>query len=208
MDPYTQTSFLLGYMSGLSFSKLFRFKAGVPEVAPADNAMEIDLASAMPEQPDPLTYNIKLKPGVKFHNGRAFTSADVFYALDRYINYDKSVHKSGLSFIDKIETPDANTVKITSKVPYADTVNYLGGNLGVWISPKEQAESPDAATKMVGTGPFVHTEFKTGVSLSFKKFADYFDKPYPYFDDVNVQITADRLRGRPARIQDLFKENL
>ncbi len=191
MDPYTQTSFLLGYMSGLSFSKLFRFKAGVPEVAPADNTMETDLAAAMPEQPDPLTYNIKLKPGVKFHNGRAFTSADVFYALDRYINYEKSVHKSGLSFIDKIETPDANTVKITSKVPYADTVNYLGGNLGVWISPKEQAESPDAATKMVGTGPFMHTEFKTGVSLSFKKFADYFDKPYPYFDDVNVQITAD-----------------
>lgn len=194
LDPYTQTSFVNAYMNGLSFSKLFRFKAGVPEVAPADNTMEIDLASAMPEQPDPLTYNIKLKPGAKFHNGRALTSADIFYALDRYMNFDKSVHKSGLSFVDKIETPDASTVKITSKFPYADTVNYLGGNLGVWISPKEHAEGPDAATKMVGSGPFMNTEFKTGVSLSFKKFADYYDKPYPYFDDVTVQITTDQAK--------------
>ena len=119
------------------------------------------------------------------------TSADIAYAFDRYKNYDKSVHKTGLAFIDKIETPDATTVKITTKAPYADTVNYLGGNLGVYISPKELAETPDAATKMVGTGPFMLTDFKTGVSLSFKKHPDYFDKPYPYFDDVTTYITTD-----------------
>ena len=49
LDPYTQTSFLNAYMNGLSYSKLFRFKAGVPEVAPADFSMELDLASAYQE---------------------------------------------------------------------------------------------------------------------------------------------------------------
>lgn len=199
LDPYTSTSFVASYNHGLSYSKLYRFAAGVPEVAPADNTMETDLATDMPEQQDELTYVIKIKPGAKFHNvapvnGRAVTSEDVAYAFDRYRNFDKSVHKSGLSFIDKVETPDPQTVKITTKVPYADTVTYLGGNLGAWISPKEIAESPDAATKMVGSGPFLHTEFKTGVSLSYKKNPDYFDKPYPYFDDVTALIVTDQAK--------------
>ncbi|MBI5947851.1 MAG: ABC transporter substrate-binding protein [Chloroflexi bacterium] len=194
LDPYTQTSFVNAYMNGLSYSKLYRFKAGTPEVAPADNAMEPDLATTMPEQPDPLTLIIKLKPNVKFHNGRALAAEDVRYAFDRYMNFEKSVHKSGLSFVDKIEIPDPATVKITTKIPYADFVFYTGGNLGAWISPKEHAESADAATKMVGSGPFIHTEFQTGVSLSFKKNPDYYDKPYPYFDDVKVFITTDQAK--------------
>ncbi len=130
LDPYTVTSYQTAYLNGLSYSKLLRFKAGVPEVAPADNSMEPDIAEKLPEQQDDLHYTFKLKPNVKFHNGRALTSEDVRYAFDRYLNYDKSVHKTGLSFIDKMETPDASTFNITTKVPYADTSFYLGGNLG------------------------------------------------------------------------------
>src|SRR5688572_30495760 len=40
LDPYTQTSFVNAYMNGLSYSKLYRFRAGTPEYAPADNSME------------------------------------------------------------------------------------------------------------------------------------------------------------------------
>lgn len=196
LDPYTQTSFQNAYVNGLVYSKLIRFKAGTPEVAPADNTMEPDLAAKMPEQPDQLTYVFNLKQNVKWQNvaptnGRAFSSEDVKYAFDRYMNYDKSVHKSNLQFIDKIETPDPNTVKITTKAPYADAVFYLGGNLGVWISPKEHAESQQATTNMVGTGPFIQTDLKTGVSIGFKKNPDYFDKPYPYFDTVTAYGVTD-----------------
>lgn len=199
LDPYTQTSFVASYNHGLSYSKLFRFKAGTPDVAPADNSMEPDLAQAMPEQPDQLTFVIKLKPNAKFHNvppvnGRAVTSKDIAYAYDRYKNYEKSVHKTGLAFIDKVETPDDQTVRITTKQPYADLVFYLGGNLGAWICPQEWAESPDVATKMIGSGPFLHTEFKTGVSLTYKKNPDYYDKPYPYFDEVTALIVTDQAK--------------
>ncbi len=191
LDPYTQTSFLNAYMNGLSLSKLYRFKAGTPDVAPADNTMEPDLAADMPEQQDPTHFTVTLKDGVKFHNGRALTSEDIAYAYDRYRNFEKSVHKSGLSWIDKVETPDDKTVSITTKFPYADAVFYMGGNLGVWISPKEHAETEGANTKMVGTGPFIHDEFQTGVSLKFSKNPDYYDEPFPYLDDVTVFITTD-----------------
>ncbi len=195
-DTYTQTSFQAAYMHGLSYSKLLRFKAGTPDVAPADNTMEPDLAKAMPEQKDDLTYVFTLKPNIKFHNvaplnGRALTSEDIRYAFDRYINYDQSKFKSNLNFIDKLETIDASTIKITTKAPYADLTTYLGGNLGVWISPKELAETPAANTQMIGTGPFIQTDLQTGVSLSFKKNPDYFDAPYPYFDEVKAYGVSD-----------------
>ncbi|MGE0599821.1 MAG: ABC transporter substrate-binding protein [Dehalococcoidia bacterium] len=196
LDPYTQTSYQNAYVNGLSYSKLVRFAAGVPEVAPADNTMEPDLAEKLPEQPDELKYIFKIKKNAKWQdvaptNGRALTSKDVLYAFDRYLNFEKSVHKTGLAFTDKIEAPDDNTVVITTKAPYADTISYLGGNLGAWISPKEHAESPEAATKMVGSGPFTMTELQTGVSIKWKKNASYFDSPYPYFDDLTAFGVSD-----------------
>jgi peptide/nickel transport system substrate-binding protein len=191
LDPYTVTSYQTAYLNSLSYSKLLRFKAGVPSVSPADNAMEPDLAQALPEQVDDRTYIFKIKPNAKFHNGRALTASDILYALDRYKNFDKSVHKSGLSFIDKMEVVDPQTFKITNAIPYADTSAYLGGNLGVWISPKEHAESADANAKMVGSGPFIHTGSEAGVSASFKKNPDYFDAPFPYFDDVKIYGVPD-----------------
>ncbi|HEY4669448.1 MAG TPA: ABC transporter substrate-binding protein, partial [Tepidiformaceae bacterium] len=192
LDPYTQTSFVNAYMNGLSYSKLARFAAGVPAVAPTDFTMEPDLAQTLPEQPDAsgLQYTFKLKPA-KFHNGRELTSEDVSYAFDRYMNFERSVHKSTLNWVDKIETPSADTVLIKTKAPFADAIQFLGGNLGAWISPKEHAESEEAATKMLGSGPFIHTDYQTGVSLSFRKNPDYYDKPYPYFDEVKVFITTD-----------------
>lgn len=191
LDPYTVTSFQTAYVNGLSYSKLVRFKAGTPDVEPADNAMEPDLAEKMPEQPDELTYTFKIKPKAKFHNGRKVVAEDIRYAYDRYLNFEKSVHKTGLTFIDKMEVIDESTFKITTKTPYADTIAYLGGNLGSWISPKEHAESPEATLKMVGSGPFMHTDTKAGVSLGFKKFADYHDAPYPYFDELTAFGVSD-----------------
>src|SRR5690349_10413308 len=60
MDPYTQTSYQTAYATSMVYSKLVRFKAGTPDIAPADNSMEPDLAAAMPEQPDQMTYVFKL----------------------------------------------------------------------------------------------------------------------------------------------------
>jgi peptide/nickel transport system substrate-binding protein len=195
LDPYTQTSYLNSYMNGMTYSLLYSFKAGQPGVAPGDSTMEPDLATALPEQPDKTTFTIKLRPA-KFHNvpptnGRALTSEDVRYAIDRYQNYEKSVHKSFWNWLDSIQTPDPQTIQLKAKFPYADAVQIMGNNLGAYISPKEFAETPDAATKMVGSGPYIHTEYQTGVSLSWKKNPDYYLKPMPYFDEVKAFIVTD-----------------
>ena len=61
LDPYTQTSFIMQSVGAFTFSKLLRFKTGVPEVVPSDFTMEPDLAQNMPQQTDPQTLTFKLK---------------------------------------------------------------------------------------------------------------------------------------------------
>ena len=100
-------------------------------------------------------------------NGRDLTSEDIRYAIDRYAHYEKSVHQGFWSWLDSIETPDKTTVILKAKFPYADAVQVSGGGagdaLGGYISPKEWAETDGAATKMVGSGPFINTEYQTDV---------------------------------------------
>src|SRR5262245_3383368 len=59
---------------GLVHSSLLGYKWGQESIAFNDTSLEPDLAQAMPEQPDDLTYTYKLRSGVKFHNGRTLTS--------------------------------------------------------------------------------------------------------------------------------------
>jgi peptide/nickel transport system substrate-binding protein len=209
IDPYTQTSYLNAYVDGLVYSQLYGFKAGRPGVQPADSTVEPDLAAALPETPDKTTMTIKLKPA-KWHNqppvnGRALTSEDVKYAFDRYQNSDKSVHKSFWLFLDSIQTPDPQTVTLKFKFPYADAVQVMGGNLGNFLSPKEFAETPDAATKMLGSGPFMFVDYQNNTSFSFKKNPDFYNKPFPYFDEVKgfvVTDTAKRVADFSAKSVD------
>jgi peptide/nickel transport system substrate-binding protein len=62
------------------------------------------------------------------------------------------------------------------------------------VSACSRGETPEAATKMVGSGPFINTSYETGNNLKFKKNPDYYDKPFPYFDDLTVFIITDQAK--------------
>jgi peptide/nickel transport system substrate-binding protein len=105
---------------------------------------------------NPTTWQFKLRPNVKFHNGDPFTSADVKFSYER--SYDpnaKVITKSVLNTIDKIETPDPLTVLIHTKKPdpllAARTAFYAGQ-----IMPKayfQKVGDDEFNAKPIGTGP-------------------------------------------------------
>src|SRR5712692_8461528 len=78
-----------------------------------------DLAESW-ESPDPLTYVFHLRRGVRFHNGRPLTSADVKYTFDSILSGAIKTPKRG-SFraLASVETPDAQTVIFHLREPYA-----------------------------------------------------------------------------------------
>ena len=105
---------------------------------------------------DPTTWSFKLRPGVKFHNGDPFTSADAKFSIER--TYDpaaKTMVATALSTIDRIEAPDPLSLVIRTKKPdplLAARLGFYGGQ----IVPKKYLEAVgnDAFNaKPVGTGP-------------------------------------------------------
>jgi peptide/nickel transport system substrate-binding protein len=105
---------------------------------------------------DPTTWSFKLRPGVKFHNGDPFTSADAKFSIER--TYDpavKTMVATALSTIDRIEVPDPHSLVIRTKKPdplLAARLGFYGGQ----IVPKKYVEAVgnDAFNaRPVGTGP-------------------------------------------------------
>jgi peptide/nickel transport system substrate-binding protein len=105
---------------------------------------------------NPTTWQFKLRPNVKFHNGDRFTSADVKFSYER--SYDpnaKVITKSVLNTIERVETPDPLTVVIVTKQPdpllAARTAFYAGQ-----IMPKDyfaKVKDDEFNAKPIGTGP-------------------------------------------------------
>jgi peptide/nickel transport system substrate-binding protein len=104
------------------------------------------------EIPDPLTYIFHLRHDVRFHDGQAMTSADVKWTLDSLLNGKlRSAKASAYRYVDRVEAPDAFTVVIHLKEPFAALLwNLSDGALGV--VPKGSGE--ELARHPIGTGPF------------------------------------------------------
>src|SRR5918994_6703809 len=110
------------------------------------------LAKSWEVSSDGLTYTFRLQQGVKFHDGKAFSSADVKFAFDR-ARAPKSTNAQKQIFapIDAIETPDPATVVIRLKQPSGNFLYYLAWGDAVIVAPET---ADNNRTNPVGTGPF------------------------------------------------------
>ncbi len=160
-----------------------------------------DLAESWEIAPDGLVYTFKLRKGVKFHNGQTLVAGDVKYSYERVLDpKTKSTSTAGLSSIDKIETPDDGTVKITLKKPNAAFL------VGLWspnyaIVRKEDIDKNGDLTKFAnGTGPFKFKEYVPNTKLTLERFADYYEAGKPYLDGIEfVPVPDDTARSTAVR---------
>lgn len=144
-----------------------------------------------------ITY--KLRPGVKWHDGHPFTSADVKYTWEA-VKDEKFIaeSKDGSQDVESIDLPDDLTVVVNyNKIApqFASTLFTFG------IMPKHLLEGTDLNTSSynetpVGTGPFKVTEFVRGQYVAVERFADYWRKaengdPLPYLDGIVFKMLPD-----------------
>ncbi|WP_341248992.1 ABC transporter substrate-binding protein [Cupriavidus pauculus] len=142
-----------------------------------------------------ITWEIKLRPNVKWHDGSPFTSEDVKASLERP---EKLTNAPG-SFtsytkpIARIDTPDALTLRLTMNVPnYANLANDLNS---VPIMPKKIAADLnqadfDSGKAMIGTGPYKFVRFARGQEIVMTRNPDYWG-PKPEFDRAVFRILTD-----------------
>ena len=122
---------------------------------------------------DPLTWEFRLRPGVRFHDGSELTAADVAYSLDRIRDPQvSSPRRSEFSELDTITAVDALTVRITTKRPYA----LLPARLSQFsmILPTNLRGRPEDQffREPVGLGPFRLSELNAQHAV-LDAFADY-----------------------------------
>jgi len=170
-----------------------------------DNDMQPhpQLAVSWDVAPDGLTYTFKLREGVKWHDGKPFTAADVAYS----IGLMKQSHPRGravFAHVQSIETPDPLTVvlHLDTPVPYLIR-GFAAGEAP--IVPKHVYEGTDPVTNPnnsapVGTGPFRFKEWVRGSHILYVRNDDYWDAPRPYLDQLIVKFILDPA-GRSAALE-------
>jgi peptide/nickel transport system substrate-binding protein len=166
------------------------------------------LAESYQMAPDNLSCTFKLRPGLKFHNGQAMTSADVKFSIDA-----SSATKGGWEFINtaikEVTTPDPMTVVVTTKYPWAPLLADLScPNNGV--IPKDYGGKTAKAfyAAPVGSGPFMWDVWQQGNQLRLKKNPHYWQQGKPALDSVTWKVVPDdnsraiQLQGGQAHINE------
>ncbi|MEA2594919.1 MAG: peptide/nickel transport system substrate-binding protein, partial [Thermomicrobiales bacterium] len=180
LDPNITT--LAAYHSALRFT-LFETLVEVDETA----AYIPNLAESWQFAEDGLSLTVSLAKGVKFHNGKDFTSQDVAFTVKRLQDPAlDSQWKPQVAAVTAVETPDDATAIFRFAAP---TPAFLENLLNVQILTEQGIDQID--THPIGTGPFEFVEWVLNDRIALKKFAGYRQQGLPYLDELVFRPILD-----------------
>ena len=140
--------------------------------------MGASLAESWAAGEDALSYEFKLRDGLKFHNGDPVTAEDVKFSFERYRGTSHDLMKSKVA---SVEIVDPRHIRFKLKEPWPDFMVFYGTATGAgWVVPKKYVEKvgEDGFKKApIGTGPYKFVSFDPGVELTLEAFDGYWRKP-------------------------------
>jgi peptide/nickel transport system substrate-binding protein len=163
-----------------------------------------DLAESWEWSPDGLQLTMKLRSGVKWHNkapvnGRAFEVDDILASWSRFeskaqgrANLANSVNPNAP--VLKVEATDASTIVFTLKDPVVYFLSMLTPNQtgSFQMLPKEADNGFDPRQDLIGTGPFILTDYRASQGMTFQRNPDYWDAANtPFFDTIEYPIITE-----------------
>ncbi|MBC7437903.1 MAG: ABC transporter substrate-binding protein [Bdellovibrionales bacterium] len=135
-----------------------------------------DLAESAAVSPDGKTYTLTLRKGVKFHNGKVMTSADVVASLERYRKIGANANL--LAEVESIAAKSPNEVVIKLKKVQSTLLDTLSSSTApLAIYPAEEAVKEQGKLAYIGTGPFKFVELVPDSHVKLERFKDYAPNP-------------------------------
>src|SRR5207249_2467313 len=153
-----------------------------------------DLAESWTISPDGLVYTLKLRQGVRFHDGSVMTSRDVKASYDKIVfppPQTSSYRKGQYRAVEVVEAPDPQSIRFRLKWPEASFLMTLASPYG-WIY-KADILAKDIRwyeKNVMGTGPFTFVEHVKGSHWIGKKNPNYWDRGKPYLDGYRALFVS------------------
>ena len=176
------------YANALIFRGLMRFDE--------NNATKPDIAESYTVSDDKLTYDFKLRKGVKFHDDKELKAEDVVFTiksiLDEKVN---SEIKPEFEQVKDVQAINDYEVKVALKKPFPPLLDKLT----IGIVPKHCFDGKDINTaefnqKPIGAGPFKFVKWDKGNNITLNKFKDFYGKTgnidifvFKFIPDYNVR---------------------
>ena len=171
-------------INGLVYNGLLRYNGQLE--------LEGELAESWEVSDDNRTLIFHLRRDVRWHDGTAFTSSDVKFTYELYIDPEiPTAYAEAFSQVTRVETPDPYTFIAHYDVPYAPALL----SWATAVHPRHLLEGTDIvrsplARRPVGTGPYRFVEWVSGEKIVLEANQDYFEGP-PYIKRVVYRIIPD-----------------
>lgn len=175
LDPQIQNDTTSEQVVKMLYNTLLKFQD--------DGTVVGDLAESWSVSEDKLTWTFNLKQGVKFHNGKELTSADVKATFDRALNAEAGGLRTTeiIKMFTAVEAPDPYTVTITTDAPYGPMESLMCNmSLGIMDADYIEQYGLDLGTSAAGengTGPFKVVSWERDQEIVVERFDDYFGTP-------------------------------
>jgi peptide/nickel transport system substrate-binding protein len=144
--------------------------------------------------PDPLTWELKLRPGVKFHDGSELTAEDIVFSLERPLTIKGSPggFAAYVRMITAKQIVDKHTLRLKTASPYGPLLEDLAHVLIVSkrVAQNASGEDFDSGKAAIGTGPFKLTKFARGDRVTLARHDAYWGGAAPW-EAVTLRIVPN-----------------
>ncbi|MDR7417279.1 MAG: ABC transporter substrate-binding protein [Armatimonadota bacterium] len=185
------------------YDRLYYWDGDPPRIKPG-------LAAEMPQTPDELTWVIKLRPNVRFHNGEPFGAEALKYQLDWILDpRNESHYRPRFAFIDRVDVVDPLTVRIRTKEP-APVLRYYLVDFAIMNPTQHRQGGNDAVNRgPIGAGPYRFVRWDRDERLVLEANANYWNKPpairrleFRFIPDFSARLAA-LLAGEADIVKDV-----
>jgi peptide/nickel transport system substrate-binding protein len=146
------------------------------------------------ETPDETTYVFKLRPGVKFHNGKELTAEDVKYSLETIMTPPADGQNPGAAFfanVASVEATDPLTVTITTSKVDPTIPGLFAWSRYTSIFPTGMVDEINPAVEAIGTGPFRLVSYTPNSEVVYERYAEHWNSGQPKVDQMVYRVIPE-----------------